>query len=311
MKKILYLLIAVLIFNACDDAVDIPLADSDPYLNVDAWLTHTQDTQRIVLNYTRPYFNNQKPTPVLNATVVVSELQDDIVLNPMVFTDVDANGVYEWVPPVGTSFGAIGSTYVLAIEVLGNTYTSFSTMPDVPVIDSITFEYNKKDAFIKDDWYYGEFWSRDLGGPGNTYWIKAFKNGDFLGTPEDISIAYDAGFSAGGEVDSLIFIQPIRTSINPFENDGEFVSPYTFGDTCRVELYAISNEAWFFLLRVADETVRNPGFAQLFANPLSNSPTNIYPTDETVPVVGFFSVASVSSLEVVMSDSTIVDLVPD
>ncbi|MFT6883376.1 MAG: hypothetical protein ACJAVY_002180 [Marinoscillum sp.] len=311
MNKIFYLLIAISILSACDDEVNIPLADTDPYLNVDAWLTNTPDTQRIILNYTRSYFDNGAPTPVLNANVVVSELQGDNLVNPLVFTDVDNNGIYEWVPPAGQSFGTIGTTYILTIEALGTTYNSFSTMPDVPVIDSITFEYNKKDAFIDEDWYYGEFWSRDLDGPGNTYWIKAFKNGDFLRNPEDISVAYDAGFSAGGAVDSLIFIQPIRTSINSFGNTEEFVSPYTFGDTCRVELHGISNEAWFFLIRVADETVRNPGFAQLFANPLANSPTNIYPIDETVPVVGFFSVASVSSLEVVMSDSTVVDLVPD
>lgn len=311
MKKIYYLLIAVWLFSACDDEVFIPLADAEPYLNVDAWLTHTSDTQRITLNYTRPYFDNGAPTPVLNATVVVSELQDDIVQNPMVFTDADNDGIYEWVPSVGASFGSIGTSYLLAIEALGNTYTSFSTMPDVPVIDSITFEYNKKDAFFTEDWYYAEFWSRDLLGPGNTYWIKGFKNGTFFNTPEDISIAYDAAFSAGGEGDNQVFYSPIRTSINQFDNEAPFGSPYTFGDTCEVELHGISNEAWFFLLRVADETVRNPGFGQLFANPLANSPTNIFPTDETVLAVGFFSVASVSSLEVIMSEDNIVDLIPD
>ncbi|MFT7195816.1 MAG: hypothetical protein ACI83W_000165, partial [Marinoscillum sp.] len=131
MNKIFYLLIAISILSACDDEVNIPLADTDPYLNVDAWLTNTPDTQRIILNYTRSYFDNGAPTPVLNANVVVSELQGDNLVNPLVFTDVDNNGIYEWVPPAGQSFGTIGTTYILTIEALGTTYNSFSTMPDV------------------------------------------------------------------------------------------------------------------------------------------------------------------------------------
>ncbi|MFY0605662.1 MAG: DUF4249 domain-containing protein [Cyclobacteriaceae bacterium] len=311
MKKLLIPFAIAISIYSCDDVVDIPLKDAEPIMTVDAWLNHTSDTQRIVLTYTRPYFDNTAPTPVLNAEVAIGVLDNNSLVDTLYFTDENADGVYEWIPPSGEKFGEIGQSYALQIEALGNTYNAFSTMNDVPPVDSITFEYNEKDAFITEDWYYGEFWSRDLDGLGDTYWIKAYKNDTLLSEPEQMNLAFDASFSFGYENDSLPFIQPIRTAVNPFDDAPDQPSPYEIGDRLKVEIYAITNEAWFFLTRVRDETVRNPGFAQLFANPLSNVPTNIISDDEEVEVVGFFSVASVSSLEVTMSEDNIVDRIPD
>ena len=67
---------------------------------------------------------------------------------------------------------------------------------------------------------YCEFFARDLLGLGNSYWIKSFKNDTFLNRPSEINIAFDASFDAGGEVDNLIFIPPIRDNINPNDDDG-------------------------------------------------------------------------------------------
>lgn len=309
MKKLFPILTIFIGIAACDDVVDIPLDTKDPFLVVDAFLTNTADTQRIVLNYTQPYLDNSKPDPVLDATVLVVELETDAIYN---FSDEDNDGVYEWFPASGEKFGTIGNTYTLALQADGHSYGSISEMDSVPSLDSITFEYNKADAFIQEDWYYGEFWSTDLPGSGNTYWIKSFKNGEFLGKPEDINLAFDAAFGIDGEFDNLPFIQPIRTAITPFDNEeGNPPSPYKIGDVVRVEIHAVSYDAWFFLFRVQDETAPLPGFAQLFANPLSNVPTNIFPETEGLDVVGFFSVSAVSSLEVTVSDETIVDRIPD
>ncbi|RED98882.1 DUF4249 domain-containing protein [Marinoscillum furvescens] len=308
MKKVLYIILIAAVTYACEDTVEIDLEEQEPFMNVDAWLTHTNDTQQIRLTYTRPYFDNGKPQPALNATVSVVEIETQTLYS---FTDADSDGFYTWIPAETDTFGTIGSSYALVIEHQGVTYESFSTMNPVPPIDSITFEYNKKDAFFEDDWYYADFWARDIEGPGNTYWIKAFKNGVYLNKPEEINVAYDASFSPGGEVDGLVFIQPIRTAINRFEDDDTPApSPYQQGDTLKVELHSITEEAWFFLSRVRDETVRNPGFAQLFANPLANSPTNLVASGDN-RVTGFFSVAAVSALEVEMNDDNIVDRIPE
>ena len=98
-------------------------------------------------------------------------------------------------------------------------------------------------------------------------------------------------------MDGSIFIRPIRDAVNPFEDeDGTFLSPYSPGDSIYVELHSISNEAFFFLNEVRLQTDRPGGFAELFASPLSNVPSNIVSTNEETDVLGFFTVSGVSAL---------------
>ncbi len=62
-------------------------------------------------------------------------------------------------------------------------------------------------------------------------------------------------------------------------------------------MHSISDEAFDFLNQVAIQTNRPGGFAELFANPIANVPTNITTVDANGPaVVGFFNVAAVSGL---------------
>ncbi|XOV92475.1 MAG: DUF4249 domain-containing protein [Bacteroidota bacterium] len=80
-------------------------------------------------------------------------------------------------------------------------------------------------------------------------------------------------------------------------------NPYSFenntivkkADSIYLELHSISPEAWFFLVRGQQETARPEGFGALFATPPANLPTNII-ADTDVNVIGFFNVASVSTL---------------
>jgi hypothetical protein len=62
-----------------------------------------------------------------------------------------------------------------------------------------------------------------------------------------------------------------------------------------VEIHSISNDAFFFLTELALQTDRPGGFAELFAQPLSNVPSNVINTTGNEKVVGFFNVAAVTS----------------
>lgn len=87
-------------------------------------------------------------------------------------------------------------------------------------------------------------------------------------------------------------------------------SLYQRGDIVRVEVHSITPEAWFFLFRVADETIRLPGFAQLFATPPADVSTNIFTDVKGMGVAGFFNISDISSMTVEVRDETIIDLVP-
>ncbi|MEL6864935.1 MAG: DUF4249 domain-containing protein [Bacteroidota bacterium] len=301
MKKLsVYILFVSLgsFFIACEDVVDVDLAEGTSQLNVDAWLDNRPQTQEIRLTQSKTYFDDGNPEPVLDANVVVTDSEG----TEYVFEDADRDGRYTWQSIDGTAFGKIGLDYFLSIETGEESYVASSSMNRVPPIDSITYEF-EEEGLGTPEGYYAEFFSRDFSGPGDTYWIKTYKNGIFLNKPGEINIAFDAGFSAGGNVDGLIFIPPIRFAINRVPDSGDDaeddnqVPPYDIGDDIRVEIYSIPLDAFTFLEQARNQ-LTNEG---LFATPLANVPTNIFNAAGEVPVerqaVGYFTVSAVSSLE--------------
>lgn len=288
------ILLAVLLlqiaFLGCTDEITPTLEEAPQIVVIDAWITNKPEPQIIRVMGTQEYFDNTLPPGLSGAIVQVAD--ENLKVYDFVET---APGEYTWTPQAGETFGDIGLQYGLNVEYNGVTYNAISKLNNVPPVDSISFEFEEEDGPFPAG-YFAEFWSRDLVGEGDTYWIKTWKNGIYQGKPSEINIAFDAGFSNGGSVDGLIFIPPIRFGVNSFEEDenGDFQAPYLPGDSIYVELHAITNEAFYFLNEVAFQTNRPGGFAELFATPLSNVVTNIIPSDESVEVVGFFNLSAVS-----------------
>lgn len=294
---ILSALSAALISQSCEEVIYPELADSEPVVSIDAFLTDKDEAQIIRVQKTGYYFNTEVPA-VSGAEVRVINEGGEV----FVFEEGTTPGSYEWNPASGTQkLGEVGTTYSLSVFVEGIEYTATSTTGRVPEIDSLTFFFEPEDQFSYDSWY-AELWARDLEGPGDAYWIKGWKNGKYLNKPDEILIAFDAGFSRGSQIDGLIFIPPIRrgTGINPsFELDedtGKTLPAYVDGDSLYVEIHSITHETFDFLTNVAIQINRPGGFGELFAQPLANVPTNIEASEECRKVVGFFNVSSVKSI---------------
>ncbi len=285
----------ILLTIACEQEITTGLPESEPLVAFDAWLYHSATSQTIDIYTTNTYFDNSEPVGIGGATVVITNVDDPA--ESYSFLE-GTNGEYTWTPLTATdTFATIGSTYSLVIDIAGTRYESLADLSPVPPVDSITWRFEEGNAFI-DDSYFANFWSRDLEGKGDTYWIKSWKNGEFLNKPDEINIAYDAAFSEDGDADGLIFIQPIRELINPFEEDDndEFVNPFELGDSIYVELNSISQDAFFFLQQVQIQTAREGGFGELFAVPLANIQSNILSNNPDEKVVGFFNISATSSL---------------
>ncbi|MDH3711543.1 MAG: DUF4249 domain-containing protein [Cyclobacteriaceae bacterium] len=292
MKRLFY--IALVLLWSCEDQIEPTLRDAPPVLVIDAFLNDLDSTQMVRITESQAYFDNTSLQGITGAEVRVARSSG----SDLVFVD-QGDGTYHWQPADTDKLGTVGDDFILTVIIDGSEYRSFSRMNRVPNIDSVTFRFEEENLFLPDS-YFAEFWSRDPLGTGDTYWIKSYKNGIFLNQPNELNIAFDAGFSEGGNVDGLIFIPPVRDAINPFvedEND-EFMSPFEDGDSVYVEIHSISNEAFDFLNEVRTQTDRPGGFAELFATPLSNVSSNIEYIGEgpSGPVLGFFSVSAVTGL---------------
>lgn len=288
----LFIIISIVLLASCEDVItdDITLDEGASQLAVDAWLTNMEGTQTIRLTTTQAYFDNTPAPPATGATISVEDNEGNIFN----FTDPDNDGNYTWEPSSPSeTFGKVGNFYQLNISYQGETFEAVSEMRRVPEIDSIFYEFRDDEVFGEDG-YYAELYARDLEGTGDTYWIKTYKNGEFLGKPEQINIAFDSGFSEGGNIDGLIFITPIREGINPEETDenDNALPPYDLGDEIKVEIHSITQEAFFFFGELINQ-LNNGG---LFAVPSANVSTNIINTNPNGSrAVGFFNTAAVST----------------
>ena len=292
-KYLIILAIFAHIFSSCEDVVDIETDPLTPQLVVDAWLNNRSEPQAIFLAMTQPYFSNELPEGISGASVQVIRNDGEI----FEFKETD-NGNYTWTPNTDEVIGEIGHEYGLVIEYEGKTYGSISKMNRVPVIDSLTYRFEEENLGFPEG-LYTEFFARDLVGEGDTYWIKTFKNGEFLNKPSELNIAFDAGFSPGAAVDGLIFIPPIRDATNrvadPDGDDNSDVAPWVEGDHFRVEIHSITNEAFFFLATAQRQMIN--GNNGIFSEPVINTTGNVINiNDDTEEVLGIFNVAAVSEL---------------
>jgi Domain of unknown function (DUF4249) len=289
-------IVGFFISTSCETIINPTLEDAEPVLVVDAWLNSFPKEQTITLSQTQPYFDNVSPVAVSSATVSVTNETDGRVF---VFAEEGTTGIYKWIPSNATdSIGKYQDKFSLHVQVGTEAFTAMADMGRAPKVDSITFRFEEGNSFI-DDYYIGQFWAKDLVGTGDTYWIKTYRNDTLLLKPSDINIAYDAGFSEGGNIDSVTFITPIREAISPFDTDDndKFISPYQVGDSVYVEIHSISRQAFTFLVEVQTQTDRPGGFGELFSAPFANVHTNIVNTNPNgKKAVGFFNVGQIKGL---------------
>jgi len=287
MKKLFIYIITPLFFlmTACEDFIEVELADADQLVVVDAWLDNTLNEQVITLTQSVPYFDSTTVASITDATVVVTSSTGQI----FDFAHT-TDGKYTW--NGNQPLGEIGDDFSLNISHGNDNYTASTSLFRVPVIDSIRTYFEEDDPF-NDDGIFAEFISRDLVGPDDTYWIKTYKDGVFFNQPSEINIAWDAGFDSGAGADGLIFIPPVRFLTNEIDDIGALL-PWNVGEVCRVEIHSISNEAFGFLELMRDQLLN--GNNGIFAEPLANTIGNISTNGEKT-VLGVFNVAGVSSME--------------
>ena len=296
MKQLKYLILVFIIFSffGCEDEVVLDLPDAPPVLVVDAFINDIPGDQHITLSFTQPYYSDGLPDPATGAGVqVISDAGTTFD-----FTDSDQDGIYTWSPLNNETIGEVGDNFELRIDYQDRSFRASSSMNRVPEVDSVVFTFLEDESPFQERGYYAEFVATDPVGPGDAYWIKAYKNDTLLIRPFELNLAVDAGFNLGGNIDGVVFIQPIQDGVNPLNDDLDQIIPYVPGDSLYVEIHSLTLEVWDIMTQIAIQTQRDGGFDEIFAEPLDNVGTNIEqvsgPVDtEGVNIAGIFSVSAV------------------
>lgn len=300
MKRLFLILAVVLVIaQACESPANVDLRPAIPTLVIDGFINSLNEEQSIILNFSQNFLDNTPYRPAVGAVVTVINEGDNEVLT---FTESNTPGIYTWTPTAQRpSIGNVGDDFSLTIDFEGERYVSSTTLNRTTPVEEILF-YEEEEPFSDEKFFEARITASDNEGYGDSYWIKTFWNGEFLGKPAELNTAFDAGLSNGSSIDGQLFIFPIRIGINPTGED----ESYQINDTVRVEIHSISNEAFDYFTLLQVQTDRPGGFSELFAQPLANLPSNVtIEGDSEAQVLGYFSVSAIEELEVVFTEDLI------
>jgi hypothetical protein len=287
-KNFLYSLFIVLtsfLLVSCEDEVSVDLDRGEPQFTIDAILTDKKSEQIIRISKSIQFFDNSGLFPPVSVDSVVLEDQSG---KKFYFIE-NTPGTYTF-NPAGADTFSVGNEYSLTVYHKTDIYQARSKMNRSTPIDSITYEFIEGGGFGGNTTGYFVFLNAvDQLGVGDCYWIRTYRNGNFLNRPSEINTAFDAS-GPGAASDGLAFIFPIAfLGLNDFQN------PYQLGDKVKVEILGITRSFYEFL-NEAQTQIQNGG---LFAPPPANVRTNFTVNNKNAPApVGFFNICGFEELEI-------------
>lgn len=245
MKKhiipILFLL-STLVLSACEEVIDVDLAEANPVLVVDAQMDAEQSLVEVRLTRSGSYFDGNPVSAVLGAAVSIESEGQTVVL-----ADAQSQGLY-----TGNITVSPGDEVRLTIVDGADTYTSTTTVPVEVKPDSLTTEYFPPNSFF-DGGSIVRISFTDPGTSVNHYRVILFANGE----------AYEGSGNIIAENDELV--------------NGEYVDYPVFldffqpGDSVTIILQSITEATYDYLLTLQDITLNQGGGSTAApANPISN-----------------------------------------
>ena len=276
MKKLIYIAVLLIFFApACTEKYDVELDSTYVRLVVQGSISDELKAHQISLTNSADYFSNSPAPKVTDATVSISDGENTFDL-----TEV-SDGLYE----TDTISGEPGKTYTLTINSDGETYTSSCLLNFCAPMDSINFgfydysDYYDGDTSVKDTTLYILLNALEPSTPGDFYLWNVYKN-EILESDTLHEVYFSDDVFINGNYMYDIMVQWI-----------EYAS---VGDTITLEMQAITEEYYDYIIQVMTETVWNMG---PFDGPPANPTGNI-----SNGAMGFFLAYSVETITAIVPD---------
>ncbi len=327
-KLYILLFIAVAMLSSCIDKLDIDAGNGTPQYVVEGTIVYDpldpnkliKDTIKITKSI--GYLENGESPKVNDATVVVIDSTGgNFVIDT--FNNI-GNGNYVSM----TSKPQPLHSYIMLIRFsTGDTVISFSKINRPCIINkdsSLTTSVLNDESIgrtgpggpLKSGWGYVDMRITDPAGLGDSYRLKYYvKRNPVAANPYFTESGGNTGWTYYGTVKNLVTVSesnsgdqspnsqlekealfnfPVARSINVVEEDIQERPAYYPGDSIKVEVYSITRENLFFYVRLKTELTNGTGggFSGLFATPVTNVPSNIFPFGNSkIKVLGWFGAA--------------------
>ena len=249
MKKLIYIF-SLPILLACEDDIQLDVAQADQKIIIQAQVTNRPDYQFVKISKTVGFYDNGISPGVNNAVVSV---EDDLGTSWSFSESTDDEGVY--LPDVNF-VGEVGRTYTLSVEVEGKQYSSTEELMPITPVDSLTSVVNPErmeEYGPNADVYDVLLYTVEPQDQENFYLFKFYSNGNVLNDDgEDITVTDDV--AVGEAIDGL-----------------ELPEHHSLGDSVSIEMFSLTKTSFIYWNDVASLIFSDGGiFSPLPANPRSN-----------------------------------------
>jgi len=258
MKKILYIIVASLVFVACEKIVDIEIPSEDPRLVIESEIYNIKDIWKVKLSLSQPYFDQDSADDVSSALVFITEMGGDTV-----FLNYTDTGMYV---SADSHQCIVGNSYELNVVYKGQTYSANEQLQNAFPIDTLmSFFLPPNDRSFPTGTYVFVQGKSDSF-KTNYYLFKTYRNDTLKSSDLD-----DDQFGSVSLLNSLFNVNDILGEIAL----GKLPRPILFdveeNDTVRVEQFALTEEYYKFLTDVnAQQSRSGTPFDPPPANPNNN-----------------------------------------
>ncbi|SHE37485.1 protein of unknown function [Mariniphaga anaerophila] len=256
--------VCVMCLSGCEKVIDVDLNDANPQIVIEGNLSFDDAALEVKVTKTGSYFGKE-----------AAETVDDVY----VFLENEAGKKVDAFP-LGQGLYKIefypvrrNEEYTLHVETETKNYVAKSKIPAPVAIDSLSYSYQQEVKFF-DGGYRILLYFSDPPDEKNYYRAKVYKNGELQNETSDIIVFDDSG------LDGRVIQVTLRGQV--FEH----------GDTARVEMFSIDENAWVYFSTFREMANTNPG-SPAPSNPVSNFSNG---------ALGYFSAWSVSEKQIIIGE---------
>lgn len=281
MKRIIKIIVPILAcsiaLSSCSEEIELELNDGDNnHLVIEGVFTTVAKQHYVKLTRTTSYYYTESAPVEIGASVSITDGENTIEL-----LDEDNDGVYLTSPEAKAE---IGKTYTLNVKLAnGEEYSATDIVPQPCDFASVYYEFTDMQfGFDIGDPDYFIFCSlQDMAVVNNYFLFDLYLDGEKVNKEAGDAFLYGCDENINGAYVSEL-------QLWYFEED-EITK-----DSCnlRTEMLNVSKEYYEFVSALCAETVDNSTIMQ---GPPANIPTNV-----TNGGLGFFGVASVSTIDTVI-----------
>lgn len=271
MKNILFLSLFALALFSCEKTVELDLEQTQPATIIEGLVSDQPGRQYIRISRSAGFYDNGQNPPVSGAIVTVEDNEGNT------YSYIEQEPGY-YVPKTPFT-GKVGSIYTLTAKVGESLYTASEPMNYVPPFDSLTIRVDPEEQADPEDegrFYEVLVYIKEPQATVDYYLAKFYRNDTILNWDGTWAFAYD----------DLLLSEDISNLPIPFY--------YAKDDVGRVEMYAITREAYKYYLDLTSNVNNDGG---MFSGQPANLRTNI-----EGGAIGYFQVSGLATTQILVAD---------